>query len=232
MLCWGSLICPLPRAQSGQRAYPRNKAAFAGGPEPAIPALMNSEASLLLTGTGLGMIRGERVLFREIGLGLRAGDALVLRGANGAGKTTLLRILAGLTRPETGQVTREAPHHWVGHREGLKPQETPRKHLKLWSQAWGSPADTDAILFRMGLARAADVAGRYLSAGQRRRTALARLLLEERPIWLLDEPYTALDAEGRGLVDALIAEHRARGGAIIAAMHGEAGFAATGNLAL
>lgn len=178
------------------------------------------------------MIRGERVLFREVSLSVRAGEALVLRGANGTGKTTLLRILAGLTRAEAGRVSRDATHHWIGHREGLKPQETPREHLQLWHQAWGSSADTDSVLARMGLARPADVAGRYLSAGQRRRTALSRLLLEDRPVWLLDEPYTALDAEGRALVDSLIAAHRAQGGAVIAAIHGEAGFAASGDLTL
>lgn len=178
------------------------------------------------------MIRGERVLFREVCVAVRAGDALLLRGANGAGKTTLLRVLAGLTRPEAGRVTRAAAHHWVGHREGLKPQETPREHLKLWTQAWGSGAETDPVLTRMGLTRPADVAGRYLSAGQRRRTALARLLLEDRPVWLLDEPYTALDGDGRKLVDDLIAAHRAMGGAVIAAIHGEAGFAASGDLTL
>jgi heme exporter protein A len=156
----------------------------------------------------------------------------VLRGANGTGKTTLLRILAGLTRPETGRVTRAAPCHWFGHREGLKPQETPRMHLTLWARAWGPGADIDAVLTRMGLARPADVAARYLSAGQRRRTALARLLLEDRPVWLLDEPYTALDADGRALVDTLITQHRAKGGALIAAIHGEAGFPASGDLTL
>jgi heme exporter protein A len=193
---------------------------------------MSSQAAPLLAAAGLGMIRGERVLFRDVSLTVRSGEALVLRGANGTGKTTLLRILAGLTRPEAGQVTREAGHHWVGHREGLKPQETPRAHLKLWAQAWGASAATDSVLTRMGLTRPADVAGRYLSAGQRRRTALARLLLEDRPVWLLDEPYTALDAEGRALVDALIADHRSKGGAVIAAIHGEAGFAASGELTL
>jgi heme exporter protein A len=193
---------------------------------------MSLQAPSLLAGKGLGMIRGERVLFREVSLSVRAGEALVLRGANGTGKTTLLRILAGLTRAEAGRVTRDAPHHWIGHREGLKPQETPREHLQLWHQAWGSSADTDSVLARMGLARPADVAGRYLSAGQRRRTALARLLLENRPVWLLDEPYTALDAEGRALLDSLIAAHRAQGGAVIAAIHGEAGFAASGDLTL
>jgi heme exporter protein A len=194
--------------------------------------MMTLRADPLLSGTGLGMIRGERVLFREVSLAVHPGEALVLRGANGTGKTTLLRILAGLTRPEAGSVARNEAHHWVGHREGLKPQETPRAHLKLWAQAWGAGAETDSVLTRMGLSRPADVAGRHLSAGQRRRTALARLLLEDRPVWLLDEPYTALDAEGRALVDALIAEHRAKGGAVIAAVHGAAGFAASRELAL
>jgi heme exporter protein A len=186
----------------------------------------------LLAASGLGMIRGERVLFREVSLVLGAGEAILLRGANGAGKTTLLRILAGLTRPEAGSISRSAALHWFAHREGLKPAETPRSHLALWASAWGSNADREVILTRMGLSRPADVPARHLSAGQRRRTALARLLLEDRPVWLLDEPYTALDAEGRRLVDDLIAEHRAKGGALIAAIHGEAGYAPSSELTL
>jgi heme exporter protein A len=157
---------------------------------------------------------------------------MVLRGPNGAGKTTLLRILAGLTRPEAGRVTRAAPLHWCGHREGLKPHETPERHLALWAAAWGAQADRRAILDRMGLSRPAHVPARYLSAGQRRRAALARLLLEDRPVWLLDEPYTALDADGRALVDDLIGEHRAKGGAVIAAIHGETGFSPSQELSL
>jgi heme exporter protein A len=193
---------------------------------------MSSDVTSLLAGTGLGIVRGERVLFRDVALTVRAGEALVLRGANGAGKTTLLRILAGLTRPEAGSVSRPPAHHWLGHRDGLKPHETPRTHLQLWARAWGSNADIDAILARMEMIRPADVAARYLSAGQRRRAALARLLLEDRPVWLLDEPYTALDGEGRNLVDALIGDHRAKGGAVIAAIHGEAGFAPSSELTL
>lgn len=180
-----------------------------------------------LTASGLAILRGERLLFREVGLSLGPGEAILLRGANGSGKTTLLRMLSGLTRPEAGSIARQAAHHWVGHREGLKPNETPRSHLALWAKAWGTRPELDAILAEMGLARAADVPGRYLSAGQRRRTALARLKLDARPVWLLDEPYTALDADGRALLDRMIAAHRAGGGALIAAIHGEAGFAAT-----
>ncbi|HRX74725.1 MAG TPA: heme ABC exporter ATP-binding protein CcmA [Hyphomonas sp.] len=189
-------------------------------------------ASPLLSASGLGMIRGERVLFTGVGLAVSAGESLVLRGSNGAGKTTLLRILAGLTRPEAGEVQRGGAHHWFAHREGLKPHETPRAHLALWARAWGSSAEVDTVLARMGLKRPADVPARYLSAGQRRRTALGRLLLEQRPIWLLDEPYTALDAEGRELVLELVEAHLSGGGAIVAAIHGESGFVPTSEVVL
>ncbi len=182
-------------------------------------------AGSLLSAADIGMIRGERILFREVSLSLAAGEAIVLRGPNGAGKTTLLRILAGLTQAETGTVDRNAPHHWVAHRDGLKPHETPREHLALWARAWGqSETDIEPLLDKMGLSRPSDVPATHLSAGQRRRTALARLRLENRPVWLLDEPLTALDADGKTLLLDMIAAHRAEGGGIIAAIHGNAGF--------
>jgi len=182
-------------------------------------------AGSLLSAADIGMIRGERILFREVSLSLAAGEAIVLRGPNGAGKTTLLRILAGLTQAETGTVDRNAPHHWVAHRDGLKPHETPREHLALWARAWGqSETDIEPLLDKMGLSRPSDVPAKHLSAGQRRRTALARLRLENRPVWLLDEPLTALDADGKTLLLDMIAAHRAEGGGIIAAIHGNAGF--------
>ena len=181
-------------------------------------------AGALLSAANIGMMRGERVLFRDVSLTLSPGEAIILRGANGAGKTTLLRILAGLTRAETGELNRPAPQHWVAHRDGLKPHETPRDHLRLWAQAWGQTADIDTLLAEMGLSRPADVPAKHLSAGQRRRTALARLRLETRPVWLLDEPFTALDADGTALLGDMIAEHRRQGGGLVAAIHGEAGF--------
>ncbi|HAQ77701.1 MAG TPA: cytochrome c biogenesis ATP-binding export protein CcmA, partial [Hyphomonas sp.] len=132
-------------------------------------------ASALLSAADIGMIRGERLLFREVSLSLAPGEAIVLRGPNGAGKTTLLRILAGLTQAETGTIDRNAPHHWVAHRDGLKPHETPREHLTLWARAWGqSTTDIEPLLDKMGLSRPSDVPAKHLSAGQRRRTALAR----------------------------------------------------------
>jgi len=186
----------------------------------------------LISGTGLAAMRGERILFRGVSVEARAGEAVVLRGANGAGKTTLLRILAGLTRSETGEVDRRAAFHWCAHRLGLKPHETPLSHLSGWARAWGGAADIDAVLRRVGLARPADVPARYLSAGQRQRTALGRLLLDSRRLWLMDEPFSALDMDGRTLLTELIAAHRADGGAIIAAIHGAAGFEASQEVVL
>ncbi|MCL4143463.1 UNVERIFIED_CONTAM: hypothetical protein GTU68_042652 [Idotea baltica] len=172
-------------------------------------------------------MRGERVLFEGVGLAAAAGEAVVLRGANGAGKTTLLRVLAGLTEAGAGSVSQRADFHWMGHRDGLKPHESPAEHLALWATAWGSDdGQVSKILERIGLTRPRDVAGRYLSAGQRRRVVVGRLLLETRALWLLDEPFSALDAGGRGLMLGLIAAHRAGGGAVVAAIHGDAGFEA------
>lgn len=184
---------------------------------------MNS-ANLLMA-QGLGVMRGERILFSDLSLTAAAGDVIVLRGANGSGKTTLLRMLAGLTRPDDGTITRNAAHHWVGHKDGLKPHETPREHLRLWARAWGSSAEIEPILREMDLVRAADVPARQLSAGQRRRTALGRLHLDARPIWLLDEPLTALDTAGAAQIRNLIEAKCQSGGVVLVALHGATTFA-------
>lgn len=188
---------------------------------------------VLLSANNLGLLRGERVVLSNTSIEVRRGEAVILRGANGAGKTTLLRVLAGLTKAETGTVEHFACHHWLGHQDGLKPHETPVTHMALWAKAWGAPkSETPDILNRLNLTRPKDVAARYLSAGQRRRTAIGRLLLEKRPIWLLDEPFTALDMDGQDLLRTLIAEHRASGGAIVAAIHGSADFDKSREVAL
>lgn len=181
----------------------------------------------LIKATGLGAIKGERILFSDLSLELGQGEAIVLRGMNGAGKSTLLRMLGGLSRPDAGTVERTARHHWIGHRNGLKPHETPRAHLTHWGRVWGSSAEPLAVARKMGVERPFEVAGQLLSAGQKRRTAIGRLLLAERPVWLLDEPFSALDREGRDLVTGLIDAHRASGGGVIAALHGEAPFEAS-----
>lgn len=178
-------------------------------------------------------MRGERILFRGLSLEVGPGEAVILRGANGAGKTTLLRILAGLTQPAAGQVTRSAPWHWLGHRLGLKPGDTPRRHLEVWAMTWGArDADLDALIAAHGLTRAAAVPARLLSAGQRQRLALARLGLQVRPVWLLDEPYTALDRQGRTDMARRIDAHLSAGGAVVAAIHGDADLKAARELHL
>ena len=189
-------------------------------------------AAPLIEAEELGAIRGERVLFSGLKLKLEPGEALVLRGPNGSGKSTLLRVISGLTQPAAGKVHRSEPHHWIGHRDGVKPYESPRQHLRHWARAWGSDADPAEIATRMGLERPMDVPGRLLSAGQKRRTALGRLLLTDRPVWLLDEPFTALDTHGRELLTGLIASHCEAGGAIITALHGDAPFVASREVVL
>lgn len=183
--------------------------------------------SVLIQGAALGAVRGERVLFRDISVTAQAGDLVLLRGANGSGKTTLLRQLAGLSPPQAGEIERTETHHWVGHSNGLKAHETPRTHLEHWARVWGSDANVPEILKQMGLRRPSEVPSGMLSAGQKRRTALARLKLVARKLWLLDEPFNALDSDGQALLVDMITRHRAEGGAVIAALHGAAPIEAT-----
>ena len=189
-------------------------------------------SDLLLSATGLGAIRGERRLYSGVDIKAGKGDVILLRGKNGSGKTTLLRQLAGLTECSVGNVSKEVSHHWIGHSNGLKAHETPRSHLRHWSKVWGANADFDHVISAMGLARPADVPARLLSAGQKRRTAIGRLKLVERSVWLLDEPFNALDSDGQSLLAEMIETHRAGGGAVIAALHGDAPVEASGEVAL
>lgn len=191
---------------------------------------MAPAASLVLTVENLAATRGYRVLFEGLSLSVTGGEAMELRGPNGSGKSTLLRMLAGLTRPTEGRVTLaqgrdEAARHYLGHADAIKPGETALQQARFWARFFGrSDAAADAALSRMGLGSRADVPGRGLSAGQKRRLALVRLLVDPRPVWLLDEPTAGLDVQGRGLMDELVAEHLAGGGLVVAAMHGT-GFA-------
>jgi heme exporter protein A len=187
-------------------------------------------SSLVLTVENLAAARGLRVLFEGVNLKIGGGEILELRGPNGSGKSTLLRILAGLTRQMAGEVrlvrdNDESPRHYLGHADAIKPGETAAEQALFWARFFGrSDQAAFEALERMGLASRAEVPGRGLSAGQKRRLALARLLIDPRPVWLLDEPVAALDTQGRTLVDGLVADHVAQGGLIVAAMHGP-GFA-------
>ena len=170
----------------------------------------------------LAISRGERMLFRTLSFRVAAGEAVALVGANGAGKTSLLRAVAGLLRPAAGAVQVEPEEtglHFVGHQDGLKGGRTASEELRFWA-AWfgGSRAGADAALERLDLARLAALEVRRLSAGQRRRLAVARLLAAPRPVWLLDEPMAPLDAQWRARFGEVMAEHLAGGGLILAAV--------------
>ena len=164
--------------------------------------------------------RGERLLFS--GLSWQAGPGVIVRimGRNGAGKTTLLRLVAGLAWPDSGEVRRDGGVAWVGHGDGLKGDLSPRENLEFHAALHGAPrAAVEPALARLGLAAVADLPCRVLSAGQRRRAALARLCLGDAPIWLLDEPLTALDADAQRVVEALVDEHSGRGGIAVFTSH-------------
>lgn len=174
----------------------------------------------LLAATQLSIARGDRELLKGVDLELRPAELLHLRGRNGAGKTSLLETLAGLRRPAAGHISRSAALHWLGHRNGLNPALTPLENLHWWCGInAAAPTQAEPALERMGLRAVRHRACRSLSAGQRRRAAVARLLVQPRPLWLLDEPLDGLDQDGLALVAALINQHLAEGGAALVTSH-------------
>ena len=182
----------------------------------------------------LSLSRGERVLFRGLSLGLSAGEAVALTGANVAGKTSLLRAVAGFIRPDEGAITfggadgealdsetaRRDGVHLLGHLEGLKPTRTARQEFD-FQTAWlgGNEAAREAAVARLSLTPLLDLETRKLSAGQKRRLSLARLIAAPRALWLLDEPLAPLDERWRVVAAELMAAHLAGGGMILAAVH-------------
>lgn len=178
---------------------------------------------------GLSLSRGERVLFRDLSFSAASGEVLALTGANGAGKTSLLRALAGFLRPDAGTIAfadidateaRTKHLHWLGHLDGLKGARQAREELTFQSQWLGAGADgVAAAVDVLALEPLLDLEVRKLSAGQRRRLAFARLIAVQRPIWLLDEPLSPLDARWRAAMGVLMQAHVDRGGTIIAAVH-------------
>ncbi len=186
--------------------------------------------------------RGERRVLDGLSFKLVAGEGLLLTGPNGAGKTTLLRTIAGFLRPEAGIVRLDGvdepehvgPHcHMIGHQNGIKASLTVAENLAFWARYLGTGGDeVEAALQRMNLAEIDDLPAGYLSAGQKRRLGLARLLVAKRPLWLLDEPTVSLDAASTELLAGVVAEHIAGGGMAIAATHIPLGIAAMRELKL
>lgn len=191
----------------------------------------------LFTGIGLVCFRGERTVFAGLGFALAAGGALMLRGPNGSGKSSLLRLMAGLGRPLDGAIAwdsepiaddveaHNARLHYIGHADPVKPVLTVAENLLFWASLRGKDGVAESIqsaLAALGIGHLAEVPGRFLSAGQKRRVNLARLLAAPAPLWLLDEPATALDQAATRRLDDAIAEHRAGGGMVVMASHAEA----------
>lgn len=178
--------------------------------------------------------RGGRLIFEGVSFRLAPGEAIALTGRNGAGKSSLIALVCGRLRPEAGSVRIEgagdtpAPEliHLIGHRDGLKSALGAAGNLAFAQALLGEPAlSSAAALDMVGLPHVADVPVGYLSAGQRRRVALARLLVSRRPFWLLDEPMAALDFAAQAMVAGLMQAHLDAGGAILAATHGPLGLA-------
>jgi len=189
-----------------------------------------------LVGEALACRRGERLVFAGLDFRLPAGGALVLTGSNGSGKSSLLRLMAGLTPREAGVLAwngsdiRDDPAvhrarlQFIGHSDALKPVLSAGEDLAFWAKMRGhvfanSGAAIEPALARFGLGTTAALPCRYLSAGQRRRLALARLVAAPAELWLLDEPLTSLDSEAAAQLLAAIAEHRAQGGRVVLSTH-------------
>ena len=186
-----------------------------------------------LSGRQISCARGGREVFSGLDFEAASGQALAVIGPNGSGKTSLLRLIAGLLVPSGGSIDLEGGEaeltlpeqsHYLGHRDALKPALSVAENLSFWRDfLGGDAADASQCLAAVGLNHAAHLPAAYLSAGQRRRLSIGRLLEVRRAVWLLDEPTSALDAAGQCLFAGLMRDHLGRGGIIIAATHAPLG---------
>jgi heme exporter protein A len=202
----------------------------------------HSDAAGLFAGHGLGCIRGDRVLFSGLDFSCAAGEAILLLGRNGSGKSSLLRVMGGLVQAASGRlewngeaITADREAHglrcrYIGHADAIKPVLTVAENIAFWVRLWAPEAAptpsaltacVNHALDRFAMARLADVPGRFLSAGQKRRVNLARLFAAPGILWLLDEPTTALDKASIAVLEQAIADHRAAGGMVVLSTHTE-----------
>lgn len=197
-----------------------------------LSSMIPAPASLVLTARGLTCIRGGRIVFRNLDFVVRSGEAIELSGPNGSGKSSLLRLVAGLVRLEAGTLALEGGEsertlaeqaHYCGHQDAIKPTLTVLENLAFWQAYLGErradPEGNLAALAALHLDHLADLPAGYLSAGQRRRLALSRLVSIPRRIWLLDEPTAALDVASQAILTDLMRAHVAGDGLLLVATH-------------
>ena len=193
--------------------------------------LGDDEHTTALEAKKLTCVRGGRSLFSSLSFKVESGHALILRGPNGSGKTSLLRIIAGFLTPDEGHLrwgglvgkaalqALQENIHLIGHLTALKPVLSVAENVAIWANLHGSDAKTAEALQAMGLAELAELPVHFLSEGQKRRTALARLMAFQKPIWLLDEPLAGLDAASADRLIEAITGHLLNGGIAVIATH-------------
>jgi len=211
-----------------------------------VPIPPPGKAPMRLTATGLACRRGGRDVFSGVSFTVGSGEALTITGRNGAGKSSLLRLVAGFIRPCSGRLSFEGGDpelslgeqaHYLGHQDAVKPSLSVAENLQFWAAfldaELGAGADKVAeALEAFGLGEISALPAAYLSAGQRRRLSIARLVAVKRPIWLLDEPTSTLDATAQDRLGGIMGAHLAEGGLVLAATHAPLGLAGARELRL